>query len=1470
MSRKNNPVGYAAPSAIAFKFFGSVVSLLFTLCFSLLLPAKPAAGSIGEDLKYLGSLESRLAGSPGSRAASDYIEARFRALGMQDISREKVNVTVPVDEGSYLQQGGRRITIHPLWPNLVRTSMVPPEGLSGRLVFGGSGQLENFLGQDLKDSIVILDFNCAYRWLDATTLGARAVIFVEPEETSVFEARRKFLSLALDVPRFYMSRAEAVSLAAAARSNPIATVYCRQRWERRETYNLIGYLKGTDPELSKQVICLNAYYDSMSVVPELAPGAGQAVGVAALLDLAAYFSANPPKRTLLFLANGAHHQGLRGMVDFVHRHSQKPPKGSKIPEELKNQQPIPIKLYINLDLSGHSDRVCLYHNTTDFSAQRYFAPFAKKLFGYLTPAQKDKLYNGISPEKGLSYSTFMPESLISDGLVPIVAGIPSLSFVTIYDSRRYFDTPMDRPERIDYTLVDNQVSMLRNLLGRALGDPDLFPSNELTFKDKLYFLNGRLVNFNPQKSFVPNDPVPGALACVLNAGPKSNYGLRCQVVEMTDDQGSFLVAPLGWTRMPYTLEGYVTDPENGRIVMAPDRGVNGAENYPIEFTMDTPVKEWRAVIFRCEGYNLFDFVDPRYLMQLTKVDIFNPSNAIPYAYGYSLPERDTKEIKWTSEVEPAAVVFTEPGMPLKVVGEAGLLGKRVLLINAPESSEKLLSEGVGYEAAGDPNILNLTPYRAARDMINLNEFRINNFRRFGVNNERLTALHQQAREWFDKATEDLARFDWFSFLTNSRRAVGMESRAYPDVRSTTNDVIKGLIFYFVILLPFAFFSERLFFGFVDIRKQIAGVFAIFLVIFVIMRFAHPGFRMSNSPEVILLAFVILTLAGIVIFLISGKFEEQMQRLKMERAKVYETDVGRMTTIGTAFALGIANMKRRKMRTSLTAVTLILLTFTVLSFTSIKNYLQFNQIAKNYPASYEGMMMRDRTWSPLEGPAYEYVRNEFSPKAVVAPRAWLLNPLMENKTFILVTAGGRESFASGLLGLTAQEKEITGLDRFLTAGSWFEANDEKTVLISRSMAGLLDFPASEVGRGVVRIGGEELVVRGIFDESKLNAFRDLDGEIITPVDFTVMPVQELGKLKSDPTAKALTSASVSESFSHQEAGSVILMPFERLYRGGGTIQSLAIKFQPGFDVRREIEGFVSRLAVTVFTGLGGKTFAYSSLGLTSMSGIGNLFIPILIASLIVLNTMLGAVYERIREIGIYSSVGLAPSHIAALFFAEALRLRHHRGGGRLPAGPGGGQDTDGRRPAERIDAQLLLPFGGQHDPDRDGGGFSFHDLPGPQGVPALGSGRYPALGAAASDRGYLALRVSFYRRPDRGPGFDDLPARLLCLVFDRGHRQLLHQRRPVQRRKDRARVRLHHRVQRFPGPLRPGRQPDGPVARLPDERIRLLRDPGRDSTREWRTRRLAAFEPAVPGQYPETVPGLANPAARGQGRVSPAG
>jgi hypothetical protein len=57
-------------------------------------------------------------------------------------------------------------------------------------------------------------------------------------------------------------------------------------------------------------------------------------------------------------------------------------------------------------------------------------------------------------------------------------------------------------------------------------------------------------------------------------------------------------------------------------------------------------------------------------------------------------------------------------------------------------------------------------------------------------------------------------------------------------------------------------------------------------------------------------------------------------------------------------------------------------------------------------------------------------------------------------------------------------------------------------------------------------------------------------------------------------------------------------------------------------------------------------------MADFKGLSSLLMLILIASLIVFNTMLGSLYERQREIGIYTSLGLAPSHIGAFFLAES--------------------------------------------------------------------------------------------------------------------------------------------------------------------------------------------------------------------------
>ncbi len=83
------------------------------------------------DIDALASYSSRVAGYPGSGAAADYVESRFKALGLRGVGSERFNVTIPVDEGSRLVTSGREFRLHALWPNLVRTSELPPEGLAG-------------------------------------------------------------------------------------------------------------------------------------------------------------------------------------------------------------------------------------------------------------------------------------------------------------------------------------------------------------------------------------------------------------------------------------------------------------------------------------------------------------------------------------------------------------------------------------------------------------------------------------------------------------------------------------------------------------------------------------------------------------------------------------------------------------------------------------------------------------------------------------------------------------------------------------------------------------------------------------------------------------------------------------------------------------------------------------------------------------------------------------------------------------------------------------------------------------------------------------------------------------------------------------------------------------------------------------------------------------------------------------------
>jgi hypothetical protein len=213
-------------------------------------------------------------------------------------------------------------------------------------------------------------------------------------------------------------------------------------------------------------------------------------------------------------------------------------------------------------------------------------------------------------------------------------------------------------------------------------------------------------------------------------------------------------------------------------------------------------------------------------------------------------------------------------------------------------------------------------------------------------------------------------------------------------------------------------------------------------------------------------------------------------------------------------------------------------------------------------------------------------------------------------------------------------------------------------------------------------GKTWRVVGLLDAEAFNRMVDLDNEKLTPVDIVTEAASMNRGAEQDP--RLLATAPI-QSFTHLESSTTIILPYEDLLEIGGTLRSVAIvpraeqernseeareregEFSPirpfahsgegaggaeGEGFLEVVKAFVSRVTIPIFVGLGDRVTVYSSIGATSISGLRQLLIPILIAALIVFNTMMGSVYERFREIGIYSSVGLAPVHIAALFLAEA--------------------------------------------------------------------------------------------------------------------------------------------------------------------------------------------------------------------------
>ncbi len=309
-----------------------------------------------EHIRYLASdeLEGRRPGTPGGRAAGDYIAARFAEYGLQPAGAEGAYfqpfsvpyttvVTAPVlsmafPGGGTLAPFTRAYTDHiDYWPR-ISDYMGSGDG-EGPAFWLDDCRDSHFAGQNLAGKIVLCYHSnlTNYEAMIAQALAGRvkgillATDFSPPLPRSAYASTQT-----APIPIFYVARSVAedmltgtdYTLDALERERTFTPLSTTVRMvmgvapQRIEARNVLGVLPGSDPDYGNQIVVVGANYDGLGRDPDgkIYNGAfANASGVAAMLEIARMWREQGyrPARSVLFAAWDDEEQGWFGSKYYV-------------------------------------------------------------------------------------------------------------------------------------------------------------------------------------------------------------------------------------------------------------------------------------------------------------------------------------------------------------------------------------------------------------------------------------------------------------------------------------------------------------------------------------------------------------------------------------------------------------------------------------------------------------------------------------------------------------------------------------------------------------------------------------------------------------------------------------------------------------------------------------------------------------------------------------------------------------------------------------------------------------------------------------------------------------------------------------------------------------------------------------------------------------------------------------------------
>ncbi|MEM2342208.1 MAG: M28 family peptidase [Candidatus Bathyarchaeia archaeon] len=1232
---------------------------------------------IKQHVKFFSSFETRSTGYFGCDSSAEYIYSKFIEYGLMNVSFHEYELAECIDYGAnmtFLSEGST-FKIYPLKPNFGAPSTTSPEGIRGTLLYVGDGSLGDFDGLQIEGNIIAMNWGTGKNWITAAKLGAKAVIFLPPNEWEILLSRvPETVDVPFAFPRFFVPDREIIM----EHIGEQVEIKAHTCWRKLKAKNVFGFIRGN--KYPDQYVILAAHYDSGGIVPSFAPGARESIGISVLLELARWLSNNPPKYSVWFIAFSGHAQSLAGGYNFVLDYIW--PAYNLTRRSLGNK----IIWWMDIDISTGSSSPYI----TTYSNMLYYAEISREreeYFGRFFENIANEIKSAIS--KGRTFEVFIEAGYSVGQIRPLALtnvkrrefnainfegnfyGYPLLGFAclftTAYDSKLYYWQPYDTFSSIgdnEWNNVKAQAEFLYCFLYRVLNEDlkvgpkiydytrvDITPPSRAWVKvcGKVGFWNETALWY---------EPVPNALLRLQGFSYFSPYSENAFNVRWTfaDENGYFEFWGAGLTagQQPWRINAFIFDESTGSPIYISDFGeyaYGRRDDYFAGGTLGayafTHVDLGWLAVFKASSVVIFDIIDSLTMSPphrelgtkppIIRIQIFEHTSLVTpkkfsifVSSGY--PILDFKCSIAVVAIPPEQkVIFT-------LTSPFIIRFPQAILTNASEM-EPL---GFGYRLReGQQFILTNTLLEYAKDLFYSNEDRFNIILHIDSKERERSFYrdHLRTKELINQARNCLMQHNYTGAFIYSIHAWRLANEVYMYLRPKIEDSAMTVPLLATLFLPFVFLFERLIFH-AQGKKRLITAAIVFILILIFFYTFHPGFSLASNAGMIILGVSIFILSLPIMAIIMKEILNIVKSIRIKRLGIHEIETGKWVTALWSFTLGVENMRRRKFRSTLTLVSIVLMVVAFVSLSSLETLKIETSllISQGEEPLYKGVYIRKMSWGegiPEVGEyVLEYVRGCFNIDATILPRIWVYSDYatytQEKVGFRLENPNSNISLIiRSLWGLTSAEEKI--LSRFLIRGCWFVPEIRSICILPRNIAFKLGVDIGDV----IKIDSKNYRVIGIVDDL-LFQVREIDGEHMSPLkmDWTTDNPYNVHYLSEDT---ALIPYKDALSYTHSFLASVSIIP-----KNESQVELIAKelhKIFPGLNI--------------YYSTPEGKIYLKTLLTSLTLWGIESQLILWFVLCLSISNIILGGVHERIRELHIYASLGLSPLSVAFLFLSEAV-------------------------------------------------------------------------------------------------------------------------------------------------------------------------------------------------------------------------